>query len=177
MVGVHPQNAADGVSSRLFWDASALVKAFVHEDGTPNVKSAIALRNVRGFVSEFVALELLATFGKKRRSGVITARRYRTVIPEFYRSYPTDFDVLPVDEPILSDSRALVEKHHKLAAGAMDILHLASARKAAGLCHPFPLVLVTCDQSLLDAARAEGVATYNPEAEPQAALRAALRLR
>jgi len=137
----------------------------------------MALRNVRGFVSEFVALELLSALGKKRRSGLITASRYRTAVPEFHKDFPRAFDFFRVDAPVVADSLALVEKHHDRATGAMDILHLASARKAALLCKPLPLVLISCDRPLLEVAQAEGVATYNPEAEPQAALRAALWLR
>lgn len=159
----------------LFWDASALVKVYAKEDGTPNVESAFALRGAQIVVTDFVALESVATIGKKRRSGVIDRARYRTALNEFYRDYQRMFDILPVEGSVRSEAMRLAEKHHLAAVGAMDLLHVASACYAATLWRPDPLVLIASDQPLLDVARAEGLSVYNPEVDPHAVLRRALR--
>lgn len=163
--------------SGLFWDASALVKAYTDEDGTPNVKGALGIHNVWGFVTDFVILEVITAFGKKLRSGQISKHRYRVALDAFRRDLRSEFNRLIVEERTLEQSHQLAEKYHRLGTSAMDILHLASAHRAAALCHPHPLVMLCADKPLIQAARAEGFGVYNPESHPQSALRSALELR
>ena len=164
-------------SSGLFWDASALVKAYADEDGTPNVESALAIKGVTRFVTDFVALEVLTALGKKFRTGQISGRRYRRGIDDFRRDFPGLFSRIEVERRTREHSHELAEKYRQLGTSAMDILHLASARQAAALCHPQPLVMLCADKPLIEAARAEGLGVYNPETHPHAALRSALSLR
>ncbi|HET7230287.1 MAG TPA: type II toxin-antitoxin system VapC family toxin [Longimicrobium sp.] len=164
-------------TSGVFWDASALVKAYADEDGTPNVRGALGIENVWGFVTDFVALEVIAALGKKRRSGQITARKYRSALKSFRHELHNDFDRLVVEEHTVQQSHQLAEKYRMLGTSAMDLLHLASAHQAAALCHPRPLVMLCADKPLIEAARAEGLGVYNPETHPHAALRSALSLR
>ena len=46
------------MTNGLFWDASALVKTYIREDGTPNAESASVNRDTRDFVTDCVALEV-----------------------------------------------------------------------------------------------------------------------
>ncbi len=161
----------------MFWDASALVKAYTEEEGTPNVAGAMALRDVRGFVTDFVALEVISALGKKHRSNQISKKVYRGAIDEFRRDFAIGFDVLEVEKSTREHSHRLAQKYHRLGTSALDILHLASASRAAALCHPHPLVMLCADKPLLTAARNEGFGVYNPETHPHSALRTALDLR
>lgn len=162
--------------SGLFWDASALVKAYSDEDGTPNVKGALGIRNVWGFVTDFVALEVITALGKKLRSREITKGKYRTALNTFRQDLRDGFDRLRVEERTLEQSHRLAEKYQRFGTSALDILHLASATQAAAFCHPRPLVLLCADKPLIEAARSEGLDVYNPETHPQSALRSALDL-
>jgi predicted nucleic acid-binding protein len=161
----------------VFWDASALVKAYSDEDGSPNAKGALEIRNVWGFVTDFVALEVITALGKKYRAGHITRQSYRRALEQFQRDYAVRFDLLEVEPGTRGDSFRLAEKYHRLGTSALDILHLASASRAAAICHPRPLVMLCSDKPLLDAARGEGLGIYNPEMQPHSALRSALDLR
>ncbi|MBV9110558.1 MAG: type II toxin-antitoxin system VapC family toxin [Gemmatimonadetes bacterium] len=165
------------MTSALFWDASALVKAYILEDGTPNVRSAMALREPQGFATDFVALEVLASLAKKRRTGAITGARYRDAVAEFKFDYSRKFNVVQVEANVRTEAMRFAEKYYRNSIGSMDLLHLACACQAALLCRPFPLVVMSADQPLLEAARAETLATYNPEVQPHAAVRTALRIR
>lgn len=165
------------MTSGLFWDTSALVKAYTEEDGTANVAGAIALPNVWTFVTDFVALEVIAALGKKRRSGQITKQVYRRGLEEFQRDFRQGFDRLVVEARTVERSHELAQKYQRHGTSAMDILHLASAHQAAAFCHPRPLVMLCADKPLIEAARAEGFGIYNPETHPHSALRTALSLR
>jgi predicted nucleic acid-binding protein len=164
------------MTSGLFWDASALVKAYTDEVGSPNVEGALALRNVWGFVTDFVALEVIAAFGKKLRSDQISRNIYRAALRDFRRDRGIRFDFLDVESDTKERSYHLAEKYYRLGTSAMDILHLASAHRAAALCHPHPLVMLCADKPLIEAACAEGFGVYNPESHPQSVLRSALEL-
>lgn len=165
------------MTSGLFWDASALVKAYADEDGTPNVEGALALRNVWGFVTDFVALEVITALGKKLRSDQINRGVYRAALEDFRRDRGRRFDFLQVESDTTKRAYNLAEKYRMLGTSAMDLLHLASAYQAAAVCHPRPLVMLCADKPLLEAARAEGFGVYNPETHPHSALRTALNLR
>ena len=137
----------------------------------------MALRGVRGFLTDFVALEVFTALGKKYRTNQITRTVYRRAIKEFREDFPIGFDLVEVEPAIREKSHRLAEKYHGLGTSALDILHLASASEAAALCHPRPLVLLCADRPLIEAARNEGLGVYNPETHPHAALRTALELR
>jgi predicted nucleic acid-binding protein len=102
------------VTSGLFWDASALVKAYSQEDGTPNVESAIALRDVRAFVTDFVALEVMVALGKKFRTDQMTKKAYRSAIEEFRRDFRIGFHILEVAQDTREQSHRLAEKYNRL---------------------------------------------------------------
>jgi predicted nucleic acid-binding protein len=165
------------MTSGLFWDTSALVKAYADEDGTPNVRGALDIQNVWGFVTDFVALEVVAALGKKLRAGQITKAKYRAGLKTFRHDLRIGFDRLVVAERTVERARQLAETYQRLGTSALDILHLASATQAAALCHPRPLVLLCADKPLMEAARSEGLEVYNPEIHPHSALRNALNLR
>lgn len=165
------------MTSGLFWDASALVKAYTDEDGAPNVENALRLQNVMGFVTDFVALEVITALGKKFRTGQIGRQHYRTGLDEFQRDFVRSFTQLDVVPRTREHSHRLAEKYRMLGTSAMDLLHLASAHQAAAVCHPRPLVMLCADKPLIEAARAEGLGVYNPETHPHSALRTALDLR
>jgi predicted nucleic acid-binding protein len=162
------------VADAAFWDASALVKAYLVEDGSANVKSALALRT-RGFISDLVAVEVMTTLGKKRRSLKIDRTTYRRAVDEFNADLGIEFDVVNVDPHVTAEARTLATKYYHSPASAMDLLHLAATKRLASVAASNRVVLVACDRALLDAAASEGLATYNPETQPHAALRSALR--
>ena len=154
-----------------------MVKTYIREDGTPNAESASVIRDTRDFVTDCVALEVLTTLGKKRRSGQITRSTYREALSDFARDYPKKYDIVDLESGIHIKARRLAEKYHGRSVGAMDLLHLATACHLERLARPFPVVFLSADQALLEIARAEGLHAYNPEREPHAALRQALRIR
>jgi len=122
--------------SGLFWDASALVKAYTDEDGTPNVKGALGIHNVWGFVTDFVVLEVITALGKKLRSGQIPKQRYRAALNTFRGDLQSEFNHLVVEDRTVEQLHQLAEKYQRLGTSALDILHLASASQAAAICHP-----------------------------------------
>lgn len=80
-----------------------------------------------------------------------------------------DFTKLPADNALISISIPLSDKH---AINATDAILLQTALDLAALLRADgnDLVLVAADQRLLKAAQAEGLVTFDPETQTEAAL-------
>jgi predicted nucleic acid-binding protein len=150
----------------LFWDASALVKAYSVEQGSPSVLAALKTVRGRGSLTDLVALEVFAVLSKHLRINKLTKGQYRTAIDEFTSDYPGSFYVLDVPTPVRRKAFDLARTYRATGLGAMDLLHLATATNAAVSNRRSPLVLATADAPLLTAAAAEGLRTFNPETDP-----------
>jgi predicted nucleic acid-binding protein len=150
----------------LFWDTSALVKAYSAEPGTASVLGAFKVTRGRGsLLTEFVVLEVLTVLAKHWRAKSLTKHEYSTAVGEFRQDYPRAFDVVEVDGSILQRAFELARRHRDSALGAMDLLHLATALDAERRGRPEPLVFATADGPLQTAAAAEGLRTFNPETD------------
>lgn len=153
----------------LFWDASALVKAYSAEQGTPCVLGALKAMRERGSLTDFVALEVFTVLSKHWRANRLTKTQYRAAVAEFTIDYESFYN-LEVREPIRRDAFQLARSHRAAGLGAMDLLHLASALYAQNSRRREPLVFATSDVSLQTAAAAEGLRTFNPETDSLATL-------
>lgn len=151
----------------LFWDASALVKAYSTEAGTPAVLGAFkATRGRVSLLTEFVVLEVYTVLAKHWRLRNLTKHEYSTALSELDRDYNAAFEVVEVDAPIRQHAFQLARKYRASALGAMDLLHLTSALHAQAERRHDPLVFATSDGPLQSAAAAEGLRTFNPETDP-----------
>lgn len=149
----------------LFWDASALVKAYSNEDGTSCVLGAFKVLRERGSLTDYVALEVYAVLSKHWRANRLTKAQYRAAVAEFAADYVSFYN-LEVEEPIRRNAFQLARNHRAVALGALDLLHLASALYTRDSRRSEPVVFATSDAALHTAAAAEGLRTFNPETDP-----------
>ncbi|HKP75682.1 MAG TPA: type II toxin-antitoxin system VapC family toxin [Longimicrobiaceae bacterium] len=154
----------------LFWDASALAKGFTSEPGSDNVLGAFTISRGRGFVSEFVMIEVLTVLAKHYRAGLFSKAGYATAVSEFFRDYPRGFNLVEVDEAVRRRTVGLAQSLKAMSLGALDLLHLSTAVQVQSLVAPHQVVFASADGALLAAARGRGLATYNPERDPLSAL-------
>lgn len=154
----------------IFWDASALVKAYRQELGTQSVLGAFNAPRQRHFLTDFVALEVFATLAKLFRERKLSKDQYRMAVAEFTRDYPSGFDVIPVDESIRQGAFTLVETYRAISVGPWDLLHLASAIEMRKVVPGGVIVLASADDGLLKVSKQEGLETFNPATDPLANL-------
>jgi len=160
----------------VFWDTSALVKAYSGEVGSPTVQAAfMALPPHLTLLSPYVALETLTVLAKLLRTGTFTTSQYQKARTEFYRDYPRGFVRIPVKQHIQQNALTLAETHRSAGIGALDILHLACALDVKATAHPLPVVLAVVDGPLRRIARQEGLRTFDPETQTVSDLLAAMR--
>lgn len=152
----------------VFFDSSALVKAYLDEEGTGVVIGAIERLNGRLFISPFVALEVVTSLRTAFRRANRT--EWQEVLAEFRMDYEATFNVVEVDAQIVDRAMGIAVDYRTARARSMDLLHLATALHLQNSQPADRVVIITSDQDLIDLSRECGLRTFDPSREPLAAL-------
>ena len=114
---------------------------------------------------------MIFVFVRRKNEGKITATRFNQIRKHFEIEF-IDRDeleqVFPSEDQI-TDSWDLIEKHSINSTDAI-LLQCALDRVNELRIEGDSMVLVSADKRLLNAARSEGLFTFNPETDNQAAL-------
>ena len=151
------------MTTHHFLDTSGLVKHYHPEVGTPKVDALWANAHARLVISRLGVVEAVSVFGKKVRSGLISAADFGLLRGRFFadlrRRRPTIIRLLVRH---FQDADRLLQQHsltHNLTT--LDAIQLAVAldlRRRGTLDE-----LVTADRALLAVAPLEGLTVMNPE--------------
>jgi predicted nucleic acid-binding protein len=140
-----------------YLDTSALVKRFVSEAGSSEIRSL--LTGDEPIASATIAYaELYSGLTRRHREGVLSQLQYRLACRRFERDWMALVKV-ELGAEILSSARGLIQRH---SLRAFDAIHLASALGLQAAANE-PVTFVAADQRLLRAAAGERLATVNPE--------------
>lgn len=141
----------------IYLDSSALIKKYVAEKGTREVREFFASGEML-WTSKISQAEVWSAFARRRRGGDLTASQYRRIVKSFERDWKA-FAVVEVSDEVMGMIRRIVERH---PLRAFDAIQLASAlwtRQNLGE----PIVFVGADEGLLKAAEAVALRVVNPE--------------
>ena len=156
----------------FYMDARALVKRYVPETGSALLDAILDhVPGDRIYVLNVGAGEVVSILVRKRNAGAISAAYFAQALLDFESEIVRSADIskLPVTNRLATSSFSLIVAHSLNSTDAVILRSaLAIARKlrAGG----GDLVVVAADQRLLRPARAEGLSTFNPERQDQAAL-------
>ena len=153
--------------SQFYFDSSALVKYYVVETGTPWVRSVVDLRTGSSWEHEVTTsilsvAELISAFAKHRRAKNISSSLYASVISRFLREGRQRCRLLGVGEFVVDLAVRLIQRH---PLRAYDGVQLATALRLNQVLRENrlpPLAFVSADETLCQAAEAEGLAAVNP---------------
>ena len=151
---------------RVYLDTSALIKRYTQEVNSDLVSRLFEDKTVLLFASVWAINESIAAFDRKvakRQVSLQDRDRAISALLKEATQHTGDnrFAQLPISEDLLLQSTHLIIKHH---ISADDALHLATALSASVDC------LVAGDKRLVEAARVEGLESYNLEIDSDAAL-------
>ena len=160
----------------FYWDASALGKRYAPEPGTPLVNYLFTSVPVARMLALYITLgELVSILVRRQNAGAIGDSDFALALTNASTEIVAagDFPLQSVADSLVLASLRLIERY---SVNATDALILRSALDAAGelRARGDDLVLVASDNRLVAAARAEGVLTFNPEAQDRAELDALL---
>jgi len=160
----------------FFLDASALAKRYTPEVGTALLNHLFANISLdRLYVFNVGMAEVLSLLVRKRNAGQVSAADFSQALVELGAEIvsSTILRKIVADNALVTAALPLIEVHSINATDAILLrlaLNLAAQLRAAGT----DLVLVASDQRLLGSAQAEGLVTFDPEAQSQVVLDALL---
>jgi len=151
----------------VYFDASALVKRYSHERGTPLLNELFRhIPPTQMTCSTLGILEIVSVLVRKRNDGRLSRKLFEQAMIEF-RAEVIDqkgFIPSPVNDVLLLSALELIPRHNLNATDAAILrsaLNLYQALHDAG----DELVLWTSDKRLVRAAQAEGITVFDPEEE------------
>ena len=153
-----------------FFDSSALVKRYVVELGSKWVQSITDPASVNTiFIARITGVEVVATVA--RRVGATSPSDAATIIAAFRHDFANQYDTLEVTNRLIAQSMDLAETHRLRGYDAVQLaaaLEVNRRSLAAGLAvfgGP-PMVLISSDDEINQAAASEGIIIEDPNNYP-----------
>lgn len=147
-----------------FFDASALVKGYVHEPGSRWVRQVLTPRGTGVFISPLSGAEVLSAIARKVRGGEIDGKMQREGVGAFRMDYQHRFAHTALSAAVLEEAMALVLAHPLRGADAVQLASALLLREAAPQLRA--LIFVAADTALLRVARHTGLAAEDPLDHP-----------
>lgn len=143
-----------------FLDSSALVKYYMTEPGSTWIRQRVDVGEPI-LLAEITVAEVAAALGILQRKGRITARHRRDFWERFERDCVERYDLIPVVYGVIHSAALLCTRH---PLKAYDAVQLAAGLALRGTLakQDIPLVFVSGDDTLINAAKAEGLTVDNP---------------
>lgn len=147
-----------------FFDASAVVKAYIREPGSRWVRQILRGKRVVAFVSPISGVEVVAALARKERTGEIDRAARERVVGAFRADFRRRLTHTALTAAVIEEAMILVLAH---PLRAYDAMQLASAVQLRGISGPLrPLSFVSADLLLLRIARERGLSAENPMDHP-----------
>jgi predicted nucleic acid-binding protein len=164
------------VAKSFYFDASALAKRYVPEKGSSLVHAILdgVSHNRICLVSTAIG-EVVSILVRKRNAATISAAYFGQAYADFEGEILRSADIkkVSVTNRLALSSLPLIIAHSINSNDAVTLwsaLAIARRLRKGG----DDMVLIASDQRLVRAAQAEGLSTFNPESQDQAALAAFL---
>jgi len=151
----------------VYFDASALIKRYSQETGTPLVNEVFrSLPRSRMTCSILGILEIVSILVRKRNDGRLNQTLFEQAMIEFRAEVidHEDFSAASVNDALLLSALDLIAKHNLNATDAVILrsaLNLRQVLREGG----DDLMLWTSDKRLVRAAQSEDVTVFDPEEE------------
>jgi predicted nucleic acid-binding protein len=132
-----------------YFDASALVKRYVREPGTPTVRRL--LRQEPAATSRLSEAEIGSALCRRQREGALTARQYQHALDALRADFGR-LEIVELSPAVVAAVHPLLARHGLRAGDALQLASALMLREALG----DDLALVAYDERLHRAARVEG---------------------
>ncbi len=150
--------------SCYFLEATAFAKLFVREPGTDTlIRLMETVEDNRKLIAASTPLEVYAALRRRERAGAVTAQDANAAL-EVLRLEAARTVQEPLNPAVLEAARQLLDR---TTLRWPDAIQLAAALVAREMFQGTDIIFVSASQTLLDAARAEGLQVLNPAVEKE----------
>lgn len=147
----------------FFCDSSAVVKRYVNETGSNFVDSLADLKHGNVILlARITRVEIAAAIARRLKGGSIATTDAQNALVAFQHDLTNNYFTVEITSVLLSRAMSLATKH---ALRGYDAVQLAAALEATDerIANELPqLTLVSSDEDLNAAAKAEGLNVENP---------------
>ena len=145
-----------------YLDSSALVKAYVLEQGSDLVRRILTVDSI--CLCALSRVELASALRRRLREGNVVLADVDDILAN-YTNDSVDYVIVTLDKAVL-DAAASLLRETSTPLRSLDAIHLAAARLALNQLSASEqdTRLVSADRRMLEAASALGLPTLNPEA-------------
>lgn len=148
----------------FYADSSVLVKRHIAEQGTLWFRQLADPASGNVIITARVSVvEVFSALNRRVREGTLNQATYVAVAADVEAACAAEYRLIELAPPLSGLARVLLERHPLRAYDAVQLASALSATatlRAAGL--P-TLTFLSADTRLLDAARAEDLAVYDPQ--------------
>jgi uncharacterized protein len=143
-----------------YLETSALVKLYVHEEGTKRLLSLAADEAGNRFaILSLAQVELRAAIRRRQRMSEVSPAAADALLESFRRHSEQKFLIQPLSESLLDVAFALLDGYALRAYDSMQLAGYLMLRSISGFDQP---IFVCADKSLLTAAENEGGLVLDP---------------
>lgn len=150
-----------------FFESSAFVKRFAPERGSTFVLGLLRpLAGNRFYAARITEVEVCAALIRRQRGKTVSADQAAKALRRLRRDFPRRFTHIAIGEDIVVDALRLAETYGLRGYDAVQLsaaLEANGDRSGLGL---LPLILVSADAELNNAAQAEGLTVEDPNQYP-----------
>ena len=150
-----------------FFDSSATVKRYALETGSSWVFSIV--RPSAGhiiFVARITGAETVAALARKRKGKHLTAQEAGKAISRFRRHFARRYQKISVSDDIITAAMNYADQYELRGYDAVQLAAAIEIEKERKLLGAPPLIFVSADKDLNNAAHAEGLTVENPNNYP-----------
>jgi uncharacterized protein len=150
--------------SCYFLEATAFGKLFVREPGTDTlIRLMETVEDNRKLIAASTPLEIYAGLRRRERAGAINSPDAAAAL-EVLRLEAARTVQQPLNPAVLESARQLLDR---TSLRWPDAIQLAAALVAREMFNGTEIIFISASQTLLDAARTEGLQTMNPALEKE----------
>jgi len=149
------------------FDASGIVKRYIHEPGTGWVRNlADPLASHEIFLARITMVEVTSAVTRRERGGTLPGQSATVILTQFRQDVAHQYNILEITPVLLHVATLLAETQGLRAYDAVQLavaLELHNQRVSAG---QSAVTLVSADQELNTPATAEGLIVQDPNQHP-----------
>jgi predicted nucleic acid-binding protein len=151
----------------FYFDASALVKRYVAETGSPwtialcdsSTGNAIATGRI-------TKAEIAAAFARKYRSDDLSQSHYKAALQDLAHHFMHQYFLIEIGQALVDLAVDLTRRQKLRGYDAIQLAAALSLNEVLTQAQLSPLTFIAADNTLLEAAQNEGLTTENPNTYP-----------
>lgn len=146
-----------------YFDSSAVVKRYAPERGSGWVGAIVETTRNTVYLNQIGVVEVAAALAKKIRTRELTVEDYEAALWLFLTDLANkEYAVVPLSDHVVELAVELTRRHPLRGYDAVHLATAATMRTALQGTGVPPLVFVSADQVLCEAAKDEGLLPVNP---------------